>query len=202
MTQSTTSTDNVSDRVKLPLNFDVDKLLEEVKKIEMGDYIYYNVIPLRAPAHLVDTTLPPPPPAEDYADGSWTEWLDTQELKNSPYLTNVVDTFREHTTVTSVRVLRLAPMNAVQEHTDDTLGLHIHKSVVRLTIPVLNNEKVDFFLNGEPVPMKPGECWYLRLTDRHSVVNAGDTDRINITIDMIPNEWVTSMIMDNDKSEA
>lgn len=183
------------DRVKLPFQFDADKMLAEIKKIGMNDFIYYNVIQLRAPAHLVDPSLPFPPSANDYADGSWTEWLDTKDLKSSPYLMSVIDTFRAHTKVTLVRILRLAAGNVVKEHTDPTLGLEIEKSVVRLTIPILVNEHVDFFLNGTGVDMQPGECWYLRLTDPHSVVNSGTTDRINLTIDMIPNEWLRSIIL-------
>lgn len=150
---------------------------------------------MRAPAHLVDPSLPFPPPANDYADGSWTEWLDTKDLKSSPYLMSVIDTFRAHTKVTLVRILRLAAGNVVKEHTDPTLGLEVEKSVVRLTIPILINEHVDFFLNSTGVDMRPGECWYLRLTDPHSVVNSGATDRINLTIDMIPNEWLRSIIL-------
>jgi hypothetical protein len=184
------------DRVKLPFQFDADQMLTEIKNIGMNDFIYYNVIQLRAPAHLVDPSLPFPPPADDYADGSWTDWLDTKDLKSSPYLMSVIDTFRAHTTVTLVRILRLATGNVVKEHTDPTLGLEIEKSVVRLTIPILVNNKVDFFLNGTGVPMQSGECWYLRLTDPHSVVNAGTTDRINLTIDVIPNEWLRSIILE------
>jgi hypothetical protein len=183
------------DRVKLPFQFDADKMLAEIRKIGMNDFIYYNVIQLRAPAHLVDPSLPFPPPANDYADGSWTDWLDTKDLKSSPYLSSVIDTFQAHTKVTLVRILRLAAGNVVKEHTDPTLGLEIEKSVVRLTIPILVNEHVDFFLNGTGVDMQPGECWYLRLTDPHSVVNSGATDRINLTIDMIPNEWLRSIIL-------
>jgi len=184
------------DRVKLPLSFDADKMYEEIQAMNFKDFIYYDSLPLRSPAHIVDPSLPMPPPPDDYADGSWTEWLNTSALKASPYLTSIVDTFREHTNVTLVRVLRLAPGATVQEHTDPTLGLHIEKSVIRLTIPVLVNDGVEFFLNNTPVPMQPGECWYLRLTDPHKVVNASTTERINITIDMIPNEWVRSMIRD------
>jgi hypothetical protein len=93
-------------------------------------------------------------------------------------------------------LLRLAPGGIVDEHTDPTLGLQVEQSVIRLTIPILTNEAVEFFLNGNPVPMKPGECWYLRLTDPHRVVNAGTTERINMTIDMVPNEWVRALLMD------
>ena len=195
MTQTINQVDTTADRIKLPISFDVDKMMKEVKAFHFNEFLYYNVMPLRSPAHFVDPALPAPPPADDYADGSWTEWLDTSALKESPYLMSVVDTFRQHTKVTLVRLLRLAGGEVVKEHTDPTLGLQIHKSVIRLTIPILTNDGVVFYLNGKPVPMQPGECWYLRLTDPHSITNAGAAERINLTIDMIPNEWVKSMLM-------
>ena len=198
MSQITEPIDTAHDRIKLPFTFDVEKMKEEVSQFKLEEFIYYNVVPLRAPAHTVDTTLPPPPPAEDYADGSWTEWMDTKELISSPYLLSIVDMFREKTKVTLVRILRLASGQMVNEHTDPTLGLQIHKSVIRLTIPIISNENTEFFLNGSIVPMQPGECWYLRLTDPHKVLNRSSGDRINMTIDMIPNEWVQQQILEND----
>jgi hypothetical protein len=185
------------DRVKLPFVFDVNKMREEYEKMNFGMFIYYSVIPLRAPAHLVDTSLPFPPPADDYADGSWTDWMDTPELVQSPYLTSVIDTFRAHTKVTLVRLLRLEQGAEVKEHTDPTLGLEEKKSVIRLTIPIISNEQVTFYLNGTPVPMQEGECWYLRLTDPHKITNDGDGERVNLTIDMIPNEWIRKVIADH-----
>lgn len=185
------------DRIKLPFSFDASKMFSEFEALKIDSFEYYNVIPLTAPAHIVDPSLPFPPPAEDYADGSWTDWLDTNELKQSSYLTSVVDTFRKHTKVTLVRLLRLAPYSIVKEHTDPTLALEIHKSVIRLTIPIFKNDKVVFFLNGTPVPMQPGECWYLKLTDPHKIDNLGDTERVNLTIDMIPNDWVRKTITDS-----
>ena len=184
------------DRVQLPIFFDAQRILEEVEALNLPNFIEYNVVPLRSPAYLVDPSIPQPPPAADYADGSWTEWLDTPVLTDSCYLSEVVDTFRAHSRVTLVRLLRLAPGGIVKEHTDPTLGLHIEKSVIRLTIPILTNEEVSFFLNGVPVPMRAGECWYLRFTDPHRVVNAGATERINMSIDIVPNEWVRSLITD------
>ncbi len=183
-----------ADRIKLPFTFDIHKMLAEFEALQFGNFEYYNAIPLRAPAHEVDSSLPFPPPAVDYADGSWTDWMDTPALDTSPYFKSVINTFKEHTKVTLVRLLRLAPDSIVKEHTDPTLGLEIERSVIRLTIPILNNNDVVFFLNGTPVVMEPGECWYLRLTDPHKVVNAGNEQRINLTIDMIPNEWIRKII--------
>ena len=187
--------DKIPDRVKLPFSFDVEKLQNEVENLGLKDFTYYDVQMLRGPAHIVDNTVPFPPPADDYADGSWCEWLDTNNLKQSPYITEVVDFFKSKTKVTLVRLLRLEPGAIVKEHTDPTLGIQVHKSVVRLTIPIFVNEDVTFYLNQKPVGMGLGECWYLRLTDPHSITNAGDTQRINMSIDMIPNEWVTSQIL-------
>ncbi|MBT9314026.1 aspartyl/asparaginyl beta-hydroxylase domain-containing protein [Leptothoe spongobia] len=194
MTNLVSSAISLDDRIRLPLSFDVARMQADIQALNLSDYIYYSVLPLRSPAHLVDPTLPSPPLAEDYADGSWTEWLDTKMLKTSPYLLSVVDTFRAHSTVTLVRLLRLAPGGMVKEHTDPTLGLHIPKSVIRLTIPIQTNDNVEFFLNGKPVPMQLGECWYLRLTDPHQVINEGTNDRINMTIDIVPNDWLRALI--------
>ncbi len=194
MTESQNQTAQDLDRIKLPITFDVDKIKAEIEALNLKEYIYYDAMPLRAPAHQIDPSRPFPPPADDYADGSWTDWLNASELDNSPYLKSMVEQFQEHTRVTLVRILRLGPDSIVKEHTDPTLGLQIEKSVIRLTVPVVTDEGVVFYLNNEPVAMKPGECWYMRLTDPHKVVNESATDRISISIDMVPNEWVRSMI--------
>ena len=191
MTESTFQT---SDRIRLPLNFDADRMRSEIEAMQLGDFIYYNVMPLRAPAHMVDPSVATPPAADDYADGSWTDWLDTPALKSANYLSDVIAGFREHTRVTLVRLLRLEAGAVVKEHTDPTLGLEQENSVIRLTIPILSGEQVEFYLNDTPVPMQPGECWYLRLSDPHRIVNAGTTERINMSIDMIPNEWMRSLL--------
>lgn len=187
-------TKSFKDRIKLPFTFDVAKMLEEAHGLKQASYEYYNVIPLRAPAHLVDPSLPFPPPADDYADGSWTDWLDTPNLEKAPYLKSIIDQFSHYTTVNLVRLLFLAPNSVVKEHTDPTLALEEEKSMIRLTIPIDNNEGVEFYLNDTLVDMKVGECWYLRLTDKHRVLNNGSTDRINLTIDVIPNDQIVEFI--------
>lgn len=186
----------LNDRIKLSYAFNVEKMYKEIKAMNLADFIYYNVLPLRSPAHMVDPSvpIPPPPKSGDYADGSWTDWSDVAALNNSPYLSSVVDTFREHTKVTLVRLLRLAPGALVNEHTDPTLGLEQKNSVIRLIIPILSDESAKFYLNNSIVPMKAGECWYLRLSDPHRINNTGNVERINLSIDVVPNDWVRSLI--------
>lgn len=182
------------DRIKLAQAFDAARMLRDVEAMGLADFVYYDVLPLRCPAHLLDPGLPAPPPSDDYADGSWAEWRDTALLQESAYLRSVVDHFRAQAEVTLVRILRLEDGAVVREHSDPTLGLHIEKSVVRLTIPVLCNPGVEFYLNGSVVPMRPGECWYLRLTDPHRIVNRSGSERINLTLDLLPNAWLESQI--------
>lgn len=47
-----------TDRVKLPFSYDVEQLKKEVNQLAQGAYEYYKVIPLRAPAHQVNPSLP------------------------------------------------------------------------------------------------------------------------------------------------
>jgi len=197
--QFTSNAEAIADRVKLPLTFDAEKMLQEIQNLNLPEFVYYDVLPLRAPAHVVDPSLPFPDHKGDFADGSWTEWSDADYLENMPYIASVVNSFREHTKVNLVRLLRLAPGATVKEHTDPTLGIEEKNSVIRLTVPILSNEDVVFYLNQEPVPMKPGECWYLRLTDPHSIINSGSSQRINMSIDMIPNDWVKNLIKTSQK---
>ena len=58
-----------------------------------------------------------------------------------------------------------------------------------LHIPVVTNDGVDFRLNGERCVMAAGSCWYLRLSDPHSVANRGSNDRVHLVIDAAVNDW-------------
>lgn len=186
------------DRVQLPFQFDVERMKADIEAMQLKSFMYYDVMPLRAPAHVVDPSRPfPQGGTGDFADGSWTDWLDTAALAQASYLLEVVDTFRQHTKVNLVRLLRLEAGAIVKEHTDPTLGIEQEKSVVRFTIPIISPPEVEFYLNNEIVPMLPGECWYLRLTDPHRIVNGSHAQRINMSIDMIPNDWVRSLIEAN-----
>ncbi|WP_339705616.1 aspartyl/asparaginyl beta-hydroxylase domain-containing protein [Algoriphagus aquimarinus] len=42
--------------------------------------------------------------------------------------------------------------------------------------------------------MKEGECWYLRLSDPHRVLNEGETDRIHLVMDLKVNDWLRGIM--------
>ncbi|PCK04834.1 MAG: hypothetical protein COA42_18820 [Alteromonadaceae bacterium] len=53
-----------------------------------------------------------------------------------------------------------------------------------------------FLLNGTEVAMQPGELWYMKLSERHSVHNNSSNERINMSIDVKWNDWVERWLWD------
>ncbi|HZR02422.1 MAG TPA: aspartyl/asparaginyl beta-hydroxylase domain-containing protein [Burkholderiales bacterium] len=93
--------------------------------------------------------------------------------------------------VHSVRLLRLRAGGTIREHRDDDLGFD--QGEVRLHVPIETNPQVEFYLDGERIPMAEGECWYLDFSLPHRVQNRGDTDRIHLVIDCSLNEWLRAL---------
>jgi hypothetical protein len=87
--------------------------------------------------------------------------------------------------------MRLTAGSVIKEHHD--VDLSFEDGIVRLHIPVVTNDAVDFRLNGTRVVMQAGSCWYLRLADPHSVVNRGVEDRVHLVIDAETNDWVAGV---------
>ena len=112
---------------------------------------------------------------------------DPSVLEGCAYIEEMLESFEAE--VVSVRLMRLEAGAIVREHTDPTLDA-AHREVIRLTVPVFSNDDVTFLLNDIPVPMRPGEVWYLRLSDRHSVLNESQEERVNLSIDLVFNDWL------------
>jgi len=182
------------DRLLLPLRFDPRQLEEDLIRLEGLEWTdhfvkqnyegSWSVIPLRAPVgekHLIRMI---------YSDPSCREFTDTPFLLACPYFQEVLAAFRAP--LAAVRLMKLAPGSIIKEHTD--YNLTPEYGTIRLHIPVITNPGVEFHLNRKLVAMKPGECWYLRLSDPHSVANHGETDRVHMVIDAEVNEWVEHLL--------
>lgn len=184
----------IADRVKLPVQLDAARLRGDVDGLQLHAFIEYSVIPMTHPVPRVDPDTGLPVEVTDYADGSWATWAASSMLVACPYLSELVDAFRQHTRVTLVRLLRLAPGGHIATHVDPTLGLEVERSVVRLTVPIVVPTGAELRLNGDAVPLHPGECWYLRFTDPHEVFNRGSSERVHLSIDLEPNAWLRSLV--------
>jgi len=94
--------------------------------------------------------------------------------------------------IRSARLLRLGPHSHIREHRDYDLGGH--DADMRLHVPLLAPEDVDFMLDDQRMPMRAGECWFLDLYRPHSVNNHGDSPRIHLVIDCRPGAWLDAAI--------
>jgi hypothetical protein len=91
----------------------------------------------------------------------------------------------------SARLLALAPGGCIREHRD--YGLALESGEARLHVPVSSDAGVEFYLDGELLPMEPGECWYLNLDLPHRVQNLGTASRVHLVVDCAANDWLLSL---------
>jgi hypothetical protein len=185
---------NLPDRLRLPFAFDPGLLARDLAALSCAQWIdhyitdryegHWDVIPLRAPpgaTHPVMTI---------YADPNAKVFEDTAMLQACPYFREIVESFE--CPLRGVRLLRLTPGSRLKEHTDpDDIG---RDGIVRIHVPVVTNDDVEFLLNGSRVVMDPGSAWYLRLSDRHSAINRGATDRVHMILDTVLNDWLRAVL--------
>ena len=108
----------------------------------------------------------------------------TPLLERCPYFATVLDELA--ITLRGARLLSLGPGSRILPHRDR--GLAYRFGEVRLHIPILTGDAVDFRVAGAPVVMAPGECWYLDLDQEHSVVNNGAERRVHLVLDGVRDE--------------
>ena len=152
-----------------------------VKQNYSGDW---SVLPLRGKAGATHPVM------MIYSDPGCTEFADTPFLEACPYFKEVLS--RIECPLQAVRLMRLTPGSVIKEHRDHDLDAATGN--VRMHIPITTSPDVDFLLNGTRVVMQPGELWYLRLADPHSVINHGTTDRVHMVIDATVNPWLQRML--------
>jgi Aspartyl/Asparaginyl beta-hydroxylase len=184
----------VKDRLKLGLRFEAEAMRLDLGRLETSDWIEHfvpqhyegswSVLPLRAPAaarHPIQMI---------YSDPSCEAFVDTPLLARCEYLRQVLGAFQ--CPLQAVRLMKLTPGSVIRPHADHDLAAE--QGHVRLHIPIATNADVDFQLNGEPVVMQEGECWYLRLSDTHSVANRGQSDRIHLVVDTLVTPWLEEQL--------
>lgn len=182
------------DRVRLPLAFDPTRLTADLAALDGSEWVEHyvrqnydgdwSVVPLRAPVgatHPIQMIYSPP---------GVNEFVDTVFLSRAPYFAEVIAAFR--CPVMSVRLMRLTPGSVIKEHRDH--DLRAEEGVARIHVPVVTNDGVEFYLNRERVTLRPGEAWYLRLADPHSVANHGSETRVHLVIDVVVDDWLAGLL--------
>ncbi len=188
------------DRVKLDVTFDVRLLQEDLRRLQHSEWIDHfvkqnydgdwSVIALRGPANATHPVM------MIYADPTCTEFADTPWLAKSPYFRQVLESF--DCPLQAVRLMRLSAGSRIKQHADHDLAAEDGNA--RLHVPIVTNDDVDFRLNGTRVVLKAGECWYLRLSDPHSVENNGQEERVHLVIDAKVNAWLSERLVSGSPS--
>jgi hypothetical protein len=191
----------VKDRLKLPLRFDVGAMRADLRRLERATWVdhyvkdnyegTWSVLPLRAPAGARH------PIATIYSDPT-AEFADTPLLAQAGYFQEVLAAFQ--CPLYAVRLMNLTPGSAIKPHSDHDLGAQFGKA--RLHVPVTTNPRVEFWLRGELVVLREGECWYLDLSGTHSVTNGGETDRVHLVLDVEINPWLEEQLAIAERNDA
>jgi hypothetical protein len=178
------------DRLRLPFAFDHRLLAADLQRLQVSQWTRHfvtqnyqgdwSVIALRGPAGVQH------PIQMIYSDPTATAFEDTPMLAACPYYRTVLDSFA--CPLQAVRLMRLTPGSVIKEHSDHDLCFE--QGSVRLHVPITTNDGVVFELNRRRVILEAGSCWYLRLSDPHSVANRGNADRVHLVIDAGVNQWI------------
>ena len=178
------------DRLCLPFAFDPARLARDLANLSAAEWVRHyvrqnyegewSVLPLRAPAGETH------PIRMINADPTCRNFVDTPLLDACRYFRQVMETIQAP--LCNVRLMRLSAGSVIKEHDDFDLSFEDGK--VRLHIPVVTNDQVEFMLNRTRVVLEAGSCWYLRLSDPHSVANRGTEDRVHLVVDALVNDWI------------
>ena len=175
---------------QLPFHFDTSELRSELNKLTNSEWLphfntsYYsgnwNGIALRSSGGKAESIYPMPYSQEEYQN--------TSLMNAFPSALKIIQTFQ--CPATSVRFLRLEKGAVIKEHSDNALSFE--DGDVRLHIPVITDEAIEFISNGKRLTMQEGECWYVNAGLPHSVANKSKIDRIHLVIDCNVNDWLRS----------
>lgn len=171
----------------LPFKFDPEQLVADLNNCRqyqfLSNYVPANydgdnyILPLRSVDGRINFPAAAPNDAERYKD--------TEVLASCPYFQSVISTFKCEKE--AIRLMNLPSGKIVNTHTDFACGYE--DGIFRIHIPIITNDKVVFILNDVNLRMQAGEAWYTNVNLPHGVKNEGDTDRVNLVIDCIRNDW-------------
>lgn len=146
----------------------------------------WDVLPLRcrrehAGAH---------PILQGFAIEGGDEWRDLPLLRECPAIRALLTGLA--CPLKAVRLMRLGAGAFIRPHRDSGVG--IEQGEARLHMPIHTSDQIRFKVNGQLVPMRAGELWYINVDREHEVRNHGHTDRINLVIDCLANDWLREQV--------
>lgn len=182
--------------IQLPYYFNAKLLQQDVELLDNSLWklhyqkLHYegdwSAIPLRSVNGNADNIIVSPVQNVEYND--------TIFLKQCPYIKQILLNFK--CPLQAVRLLKLNAGAVIKEHRD--IELNFEKGEIRLHIPVVTNDTVEFYLDSERIFVKEGECWYMNFNLPHRISNKSKFDRIHLVIDAKVNDWVRDIFSGDD----
>jgi hypothetical protein len=187
--------------IRLPIEFDAQRALREVRTIPNG--LYDNSS--RGPTHtqVRGLFIKGYPPRLAKPDD------DRKILKSLPYISSFIQDGVPGKACKCV-IAKLQPSGIIPVHSDrilDSSGHPVRGSIkaryfedtIRLHIPVTTSRFTHFFNNGEFFVMREGEVWAINNLAIHGVINEHPTDtRIHLIVDILPDEKTEAVVKNAD----
>lgn len=178
---------NATTYLKLPFQFDEEKLVHELSLILEGKWIpHFNTAGYSGDWKVISLYAEGGDDSNIFAlSTSNSRISETSILKECHYFKEVIESFKSP--ILTARILRLGVGAEIKPHRDHELGYENNN--FRIHIPITTNKDVQFVLDDTRLRMLPGECWYTNVNYIHSVINSGKTDRVHLVVDFERNEW-------------
>jgi len=181
--------------IRLPYQFDAMRLAEEVNSLRSEAWMEH---PAKLKGNSALALVSRDAGDNDEFDG---HMLCTPHLEKCDYIRQVMAGFGE--VLGRSRLMQLAPGCEVSSHVD--FNYHWYTRV-RIHIPVITNEDVQFYCGSDSIHMEAGQCWIFDSWRRHNVVNNGSAARVHLVIDAAGSSKFWQMVrqmeqFDNDFDE-
>ena len=182
----------MNDFLKLPFNFDTDKLKDELKKVNKNFIKHINRGIYSGEWSAISLRSMDGKENNINAGVGDESFSDTPLLEKLSYIKEIVDNFKCEKE--SIRFMKLSGGANIKEHRD--AGLSFSDGDVRVHIPIETDDKVKFFVNSNLIQMRGGETYYIDADKPHSVVNDSSKDRVHLVLDLKVNEWLRDIFLE------
>jgi hypothetical protein len=160
---------------RLPLRLDIERLRAEVQQFEWFEWVPYRFMPRGY--QFIDLISPFGMPMEHMG----APFLPTGNLDRCPYIKQVLASLPG--VYYGAHLRWLGPGSHVDGHWD---GRFYCINRPRIHIPIVSSDRAIFTIRDQGVHMGVGEVWVIDRFSYHVAGNAGETDRIHLTMDLTP----------------
>ena len=107
----------------------------------------------------------------------------TETLSKCKYFKKLFDNL--NTDIYLVRLMKLEAGGYIAPHAD-TPHFKYRRKMIRTHIPIITNNKIDFYIDDNKYNLESCKWYYTRLEKVHWVKNNSDQDRIHLVVDIKP----------------